>query len=114
MGYHESMAVSSNGKTVVRATVDKKVKERVERLAKQQGTTLAAVIEQGFRDFLGKRTTASKIQKEVALKPSPRLEKILKEARDNWDNPDYWSGPFTSEEFERHMRGLMKKRHVSR
>ncbi len=93
---------------MVHVKVSKKVKTEAQRVAKRLGVSLSLVAEQAFRDFAAER----RVVIQEPLRPTPYLEKILEEAdrdfRENKDNPDYWSGPFTTAaEVERHLRGLM-------
>ena len=89
---------------MVHVKVSKKVKTDAQRVAKRLGVSLSLVAEQAFRDFAAER----RVVIQEPLRPTPYLEKILREADENKDNPNYWSGPFTTAtEVERHLRGLM-------
>lgn len=83
--------------------VRKEVKDKAQKAAKKLGVSLSAIAEQALRDFAA---TGSVTLTEKPLKPTPYLEKILREAEANKNNPDYWSGPFTGDEFVEHLRTL--------
>ncbi len=93
--------------TMVHVKVRKKVKNEAQQVAKKLGISLSLVAEQAFRDFAaGQRLVVA--EPEI---PNKRLQKILKEADENANNPKYWSGPFTTvAETEKHLRGLMQKK----
>jgi hypothetical protein len=49
--------------------------------------------------------------KEVELKPTPYLEKILRDVEKNKNNPSYFSGPFKNVDgLISHLRSLTKKK----
>jgi len=90
---------------MVHVKVRTKTKRDAQKVAKRLGVSLSLVAERAFRDF----ALDKQLMIEEPLKPTPYLEKILREAKKNRDNPKFWSGPFTSaDEIERHLRGLMK------
>ena len=94
--------------TMVHVRVSKKLKDEAMKVSRDLGLSLSLVTEQAFRDLVASKRLVG----EKPLVPTPYLEKILEEAdrdfRENKDNPDYWSGPFTTAaEVERHLRGLM-------
>ena len=90
--------------TMVHVKVSKKVKRDAQKAARALGVPLSLVAEQAFKRFVAER----RIVVEESLKPTPYLEKILREAEKNRNNPKYWSGPFTGEQFIKHLRGLSK------
>ena len=91
--------------TMVHVRVNKKLKDEAVKVSRDLGLSLSLVTEQAFRDFI----VNERLVVQKPLVPTPYLEKILKEAQKNENNPKYWSGPFTTAaEAERHLRGLMK------
>jgi antitoxin component of RelBE/YafQ-DinJ toxin-antitoxin module len=91
--------------TMVHVKVRTKTKRAAQQAAKKLGVSLSLVAEQAFRNFAANR----QIVVEEPLTPTPYLEKILREAEKNRNNPKYWSGPFTGDEFVTHLRSLSKK-----
>ncbi len=92
---------------MVHVRVSKKLKDEATKASRDLGVSLSLIAEQAFRDFVASK----RLVIEKPLVPTPHLEKILREAEANKDNPDYWVGPFdTEEDIEKHLRGLMKKK----
>ena len=89
---------------MVHVRVSKKLKDEAMKVSRDLGLSLSLVTEQAFRDLVASK----RLVVEKPLVPTPYLEKILREAQANKDNPDYWSGPFTGDEFLRHLRGLSR------
>ena len=94
----------SKDTTMVHVKVDAKTKREAQKVAKRLGISLSLVAEQAFRVFAAER----RVVVEEPLTPTPYLAKILREARKNENNPKYWSGPFTGEQFVNHLRNLSR------
>ena len=90
--------------TMVHVKVSKKVRNEAQKAARSLGVPLSLIAEQAFKRFAADR----RLVVEEPLKPTPYLAKILREAEKNRNNPKYWSGPFTGEQFIKHLRGLSK------
>jgi len=95
----------ANDTTMVHVRVSKKVNKEAQKVARSLGVPLSLVAEQAFKRF----TVERRLLVEEPLKPTPYLEKILREAEKNRNNPKYWSGPFTGDEFVEHLRKLSKR-----
>ncbi|MBI5469717.1 hypothetical protein HY968_00135 [Candidatus Kaiserbacteria bacterium] len=80
--------------TMVHVKVPKKLKNEAQQVARRLGVSLSLVAEQAFRDF----AAAQKLVVMEPEVPNKRLQKILREAQANLNNPKYWSPGFTSAE----------------
>jgi len=92
-------------KTTLTVQVSKKAKARAQKAARARGVSVSFVVEEALGAF------DDKAAEQKPLVPSKKLQKILREVdRDIQEgNTHKFSGPFTPEEFEQHLRGLMKK-----
>ncbi len=87
-------------KTVINIKADKQVKEKAKRIAKELGVPLSTVINGYLKEFIRDR--------EVRLSLEPRLrpeiEKILKQASEDFKKGKNIAGPFkTAEEAMRYL-----------
>jgi len=92
--------------TMVHVKVTKKAKNRALKAARLLGVPLSLVVEQSLRRFADDR----RLVIDQPLKPTPFLEKILKEADKDLreGNTKKFSGPFTADEFMEHLRNLAR------
>ena len=88
-------------KTVINFKVDKEVKEEAQRLAKELGLTLSAIVNAQLHDLIRTR----RLSVGVELKPTPYLERIIAQARaDRKAGKNI--GPMSGEEFIAHLESL--------
>ncbi|OGG72916.1 hypothetical protein A3A38_02745 [Candidatus Kaiserbacteria bacterium RIFCSPLOWO2_01_FULL_53_17] len=92
----------ANDTTMVHVRVSKKVSKEAQKVARSLGVPLSLVAEQAFKRFAAER----QLIVEESFTPTPYLEKILREAEKNKNNPKYWSGPFNGKDFIQHLRDL--------
>src|SRR3989338_1976811 len=95
----------ANDTTMVHVRVSKKVNKEAQKVARSLGVPLSLVAEQAFKRF----TVERRLLVEEPLKPTPYLEKILREAEKNRKKPKNWSGSFRGDELVEHLRKLSKR-----
>lgn len=90
--------------TPVTVKIDSDVKEQAQKLAKQLGLSLSAIIENKLREVVRER----RVVFEEEFEPTPYLEKIIHQAE-----ADLKAGlatpPMNKQEARDHLRSLMKK-----
>jgi len=78
-------------KATLVAQVSKKAKARAQRAARARGVSMSLIVEEALEALDG-----DVAREQKPLVPSKKLWKILREAEENMNNPDYWSPAFTS------------------
>ena len=88
---------------MINIKADKEVKEEAQRLAKELGLSLSAVIGASIKQFIRSR----EIHLSAGLEPSPYLEKVLRKVDKDTRTGKNFSGPFrTAKEIRRHLDRL--------
>jgi addiction module RelB/DinJ family antitoxin len=81
-------------KTIINIKADRDIKEKASRTAKQMGLPLSTVVNAFLRQFIDER----KITFSIPLKPSKKLEKVLRATDKNIKEGKNIIGPFYSAE----------------
>ena len=81
-------------KTIINIKADKDIKEKAGRTAKEMGLPLSTVVNAYLRQFIAER----RITFSVPLKPSKKLEKILRETDQDIKEGKNIEGPFYTAE----------------
>lgn len=86
----------------IHTKVEKRVRDKAMKAARALGVPLSLVIVQRLREF----ADDPRLVIEKSLKPTPYLEKILREADDDLrkGKAEKFNGPFTGAEFIAHLR----------
>lgn len=88
-------------KTVINIKVDKDIKEKASRTARQMGLPLSTVVNAFLRQFITERSVTF----SIPLKPTKWLQKLLRETEKDWENGKNYEGPFyTVEEFMKDLK----------
>ena len=90
-------------KTMINIKADRAVKEEAQKLAKELGLSLSAVVSASLKQFVRNR----EIHLSAGLEPSPYLKKVLRNAEKDIRSGKNFSGPFhTPEEIRRYLDRL--------
>ncbi len=90
-------------KTLISIKTDTEVKENVQKLAKELGFSLSAVVNASLRNFI--RTREIRISSIPRM--TPELEKLIGRAREDFKNNENIVGPFsTAEEMDTYLDTL--------
>lgn len=93
-------------RTVLNVKIDKQTKEEAAKLANKMGLSLSGVVVSFLRNYI----QTQELHVTAAPKITPYLEKVVAEARRDWQAGKNISGPFeTREEIVGHLEKLMKK-----
>ena len=92
-----------NTKTILNIKTEKKLKKAAQQTAKELGVPLSTAINAFLKQFVREKEL---ILSANTLVPTPYLERILKEAEEDWKTGKDYSGPFTADEFIGHLKKL--------
>lgn len=88
---------------MINIKADREVKREAQRLAKELGLSLSAVVGASLRQFIRDR----EVRLSVGLEPSSYLKNILRKVEKDVRTGKNFSGPFrTAEEIRRHLDRL--------
>ena len=87
-------------KTMVSIKLDPRIKKEAQRAAEDLGLTLSAVVNAQLHEF----ARAKELHVSAGLRPTPYMERVLRQAEKNWKEKKNISGPFnTVNEFRKHL-----------
>jgi len=85
---------------MINIKADKEVKEQAQHIAEELGLSLSAIVNASLKQFIRER----KVAFSIAPRMTPYLEKIVADARLDWEAKKNISGPFTNADaFMRHL-----------
>ena len=91
-----------NTKTILNVKTDKNLKKAAQETAEELGVPLSTAINAFLKQFVREKELVLSAR---ALKPTPYLEKILKEAEEDYVRGRV-AGPFTGPELIAHLKRL--------
>lgn len=93
-------------KTVLNVKIDPLTKRQAANLADKMGLSLSAVVAGFLRNYI----QTQELHITAAPRMTPYLEKVVGQARKDWDSQKNISGPFkTKAEIAGHLDKLLKK-----
>lgn len=91
-----------NTKTIINIKSDKSLKKAAQDTAKELGMPLSTAINAFLKQFVREKQITLSLNK---FTPTPYLQKIIKEAEEEYVRGDS-SGPFTGKELIEHLKNL--------
>lgn len=93
--------------TILHIKTDKKVRDEVEKLAKQNGITVTALVNLSLRSLINRPV----IELDLAPEPNARTRRVIAQVRKDHKAGKNISGSFNnSQELKQHLTKLMKKK----
>lgn len=93
--------------TILHIKTDTKVRDGVEKLAKQNGLTITALVNISLRSLINHPV----IELDLAPLPNLKTQKVINQARKDYKTGKNIKGPYTSaEEINSHFSKLIKKK----
>lgn len=90
-------------KTVINIKADKHVKEKAQKLAKELGFSLSAIVNASLKQFIRKQ----EVHFSVGHKMTPYLESVIEQAEKDYKAGKNIDGPFTSaKEMDEYLHSL--------
>ena len=93
--------------TILHIKTDKKIRDQVEKLAKNNGLTVTALVNISLRSLINNPV----VELDLAPEPNARTKGVIAQARKDYKAGKNVSGPFeTNQEIEKHLGKHMKRR----